>query len=342
MKITIMGAGSWGTALAKLLADNQHKVLLYDRAQNTIDEINTQHSNLTKLPNSFLPETVKATTDLVEAVSFSDIIVISVPTKVIRGVLGEIAQVIKTPKLIVNTSKGLEPETHKRVSEVTNEEIPENLLKGFVALTGPSHAEEVIIGLPTLVCSASENIEDAKLIQTLFSNTSYFRVYTLTDLAGAELGGALKNIYAIASGMLDGIGYGDNARAALIARALVEMRKLAIALGAQEETLYGLTGLGDLVVTTSSRHSRNFQAGVKLTQGKNLNETINSIPMVVEGFRTTLAAYEAARELQIETPIIDAVYNVIYLRQEVQTVVKELMMRSLKDEFIPFKMTKEN
>ena len=190
------------------------------------------------------------------------------------------------------------------------------------------------------MCSVSENVEHAKLIQKIFSNTSYFRVYTLTDLAGAELGGALKNIYAIASGMLEGSGYGDNARAALIARALVEMRKLAIAMGAQEETLYGLTGLGDLVVTTSSHHSRNFQAGVKLAQGKNLEETINSIPMVVEGFRTCQAAYEAARELKVETPIIDAVYSVIYQHHGVKAVVKKLMMRSLKDEFVPFNIPK--
>ena len=187
-----MGAGSWGTALAKLLADNRQEVLLYDRSPGTVEEINNQHSNLTKLANSYLPVTVKATTDLSEALSFSDILVLSVPTKVIRGVLAEIAKLLTSPKLFVNTSKGLEPETYKRVSEVTKEEIPSHLLKGFVALTGPSHAEEVIIGLPTSVCSVSENVEHAKLIQKIFSNTSYFRVYTLTGFGRAEWSGALK------------------------------------------------------------------------------------------------------------------------------------------------------
>lgn len=334
MKITIIGAGSWGSALARLLAENYHIVLLYDISAVTVDEINTYHTNSSKLPNGLLPETISATTDLSKAINSSDIICLSVPTKVMRETLVSIAGVIKAPKLFVNASKGLEPITHKRVSQIVTEEIPFAFIKGFVALTGPSHAEEVIAGLPTAICSASESNNDAKLIQKLFSNKTNFRVYTLNDLVGAELGGALKNIYAIASGMLEGLGYGDNARAALIARALVEMTKLAVALGAKEATLFGLTGLGDLVVTTSSHHSRNFQAGVKLSQGKNLEETIDSIPMVVEGFRTTLAAYDVAKKLKVETPIIDAVYSVIYEKQNVTLAVQELMMRALKDEFI--------
>lgn len=334
MKVTIIGAGSWGSALARLLADNNHSVLLYDISQETIDEINQFHTNLSKLPQGTLPITVVATTNLFQAINSSDIIVLSVPTKVIRETLIEMAKVIQSPKLFVNASKGLEPLTHKRVSEIVKEEIPQDRIKGFVALTGPSHAEEVIQGLPTAICSASESSEDAKLIQTLFSNTVNFRVYTLNDLIGAELGGALKNVYAVASGMLEGLGYGDNARAALISRALFEMTKLAVALGAKEATLFGLTGLGDLVVTTSSHHSRNFQAGVKLSQGKNLEQTIQSIPMVVEGFRTTLAAYDVAKLLMIDTPIIDAVYSVIYEKQDVKLAVQELMMRALKDEFV--------
>ena len=279
-----------------------------------------------------LPETVKATTDVKKAIDFSDIIVISVPTKVLRTVLEQIAHVITTPKLFVNTSKGLEPVTFLRVSEVVKQVIDSKYIKGFVALTGPSHAEEVIQQLPTTICSVSEKHDDAKLIQKLFNNSTYFRVYTGHDLIGSELCSSIKNVYAIASGMLEGLGYGDNARAGLISRALVELRRIVVAMGGKEETIYGLTGVGDLVVTTTSHHSRNYQAGVKLATGKNLEETIASMTMVVEGARTAEAIYNASKKMNLETPIIDAVYRVIYEKEDVNKAVLELMSRSLKDE----------
>lgn len=330
--ITILGAGSWGSALSRILGDNGHSVILYDTDHKTVDEINNFHTNFAKLPNGKLPENVCATTDIFEAINNSEIIIISIPTKVLRIVLKQINEVILEPKLFVNTSKGLEPITYLRVSEVVYQEIDNKFIKGFVALTGPSHAEEVIMQLPTIICSVSNNRDDAVLIQHIFNNSAYFRVYTGSDLLGSELCSALKNVYAIASGMLEGLGYGDNARAGMISRALVEMKRFVTALGAKEDTIYGLTGLGDLVVTTTSHHSRNFQAGVKLATGSDLEETISSISMVVEGARTAEAAYFKSKVLNIETPIIDAVYRVIYKKEDVKKAVSDLMSRSLKDE----------
>lgn len=331
MTITIIGAGSWGCALANVLAYNHHQVMLYDVNQGTVDEINSLHKN-SLVPNANLDKSIKATTNLLEVIDFSNIIVLSVPTKVIRIVLTNIKEIIKEPKLFVNTSKGLEPYTFKRVSEIVNEIIPSEFIKGFVALTGPSHAEEVIINLPTTICSVSESAENSKYIQKIFSNHSNFRVYTGSDLIGSELCGAIKNVYAIASGLLEGMGYGDNARAGLITRALVEMKRIVTFLGAKEETIYGLTGVGDLIVTTTSYHSRNFQAGVKLASGKSLEDTINSMTMIVEGVRTAKAVYEISEKYGLDTPIINEVYNVIYNKKPVKLAVNDLFKRTLKEE----------
>lgn len=330
-KVSIIGAGSWGTALANILCENKNGVLLYDNDVVTVDEINNSHINR-KVPGVIIDESIKATTNINEILDFSDIIILSVPTKVIRSVLNNVLENIKSPKIFVNTSKGLEPNSFKRISEIVSEIIPEKYLKGFVALTGPSHAEEVIIKLPTTICSVSTNLEHAKLVQEIFSNHTNFRVYTGTDLLGSELCGALKNVYAIASGMLHGLGFGDNARAGLITRALVELKRIVTLLGAKEETLFGLTGVGDLIVTTTSLHSRNFQAGVKLASGTSLEETINSMSMVVEGARTALAAYELVNKLEIDAPIITAVYNVLYLKSPVKVEVGKVLSRSFKEE----------
>ncbi|MFA5543016.1 MAG: NAD(P)H-dependent glycerol-3-phosphate dehydrogenase [Bacilli bacterium] len=331
-KIAVIGAGSWGTALARLVSDNGHLVNIFDINQETIDEINNFHTNKSKLPNGILNENVRGTTNLNEAVNWSDIILLAVPTKVIRSVLEEIASVIKTKKLFVNASKGIEPKTYKRVSEIVYEVIDHKYIDGFVALTGPSHAEEVILQMLTSVTAASEDISKSLIVQKIFSNKTYFRVYALNDLIGAELGGSLKNIIAIASGMLAGLGYGDNARAALVTRGLVEMQKLSIALGAKDKTLFGLTGLGDLVVTCFSEHSRNFQAGKKIASGKNLQKALSEMTMVVEGVRSCEAAYFESKDLGIETPIIDAVYDVLFNQTSPKKAVSRLMQRSLKEE----------
>lgn len=331
MNITIIGAGSWGCALANILSENNHIVLLYDCDQMTVDQINQEHINQ-KVPGALLDSKIKATTSLDNALHFSNILVLSIPTKVLRTVLEDISQLVKEPKLFVTTSKGLEPNTFMRVSEVIRDVILPDYIEGIVALTGPSHAEEVIIKLPTTVCAVAKNNQKAKLIQDIFSNHTNFRVYTCNDLLGAEMCGALKNVYAIASGMLKGLGFGDNARAGLITRSLVEMRRFVNALGGKDDTVFGLTGVGDLIVTTSSEHSRNFQAGVKIAKGKNLEETLDSISMVVEGVRTCEAAYQLARKLKIETPIIDSVYDILYNKKIVSEAVNDLLMRSFKEE----------
>ena len=332
-KITIIGAGSWGSGLARIISDNGYHVKMFDVDQSIIDEINTFHTNKSKLPVGTLNENVTATTSIKEAVDFADLIVLVVPTAVIRNALRNISQVISSKKLFVNASKGIEPNTFKRVSEIVKEEIKNEYLEGFVALTGPSHAEEVILQMLTLVTASSENLEHAKTVQRIFSNQTYFRVYTINDLTGAELCGSLKNIIAVAAGMLHGLGFGDNTKAALITRGLVEINRIATLLGAEEKTIYGLAGLGDLVVTCTSFHSRNFQAGVKIASGKDLKQTLSEMSMVVEGARTAIAAHQIIEKYQIYAPIIEAVYDVIYRQIDPKERILELMQNSLKDEY---------
>ncbi|XMB87241.1 NAD(P)H-dependent glycerol-3-phosphate dehydrogenase [Mycoplasmatota bacterium WC44] len=330
-KIAVIGGGSWGIALTQLLLDNNNEVSVYLIDKEDCELINnekrTKYYSYIKLPDN-----IYATLSLKEAIDFADYILLCVPTKVMRSVLGEIVDVLESPKVFINASKGIEPKTYKRVSEIVYEIVPEKLIKGFVFLTGPSHAEEVILRMVTSVVSASSNIEIAKDVQRIFNNNKYFRVYTSSDLIGAEMGASLKNIIALASGIISGLGYGDNTRAALITRGLIEMNRLSIAVGAEEKTLLGLTGIGDLIVTCTSRHSRNFQAGYKIGSGSNLIETLDSMTMVVEGARSAKAAYDLARELNIEIPIIEATYNIIYNQIEPKVSIGNLMNRDLKSE----------
>ncbi|MFP4286640.1 MAG: NAD(P)H-dependent glycerol-3-phosphate dehydrogenase [Candidatus Izemoplasmataceae bacterium] len=330
MNITIIGGGSWGLGLSKVLSDNNHNVLVYDVNEKIVEKINTLHICLQL--NEYIPKDIKATTDLKKAVEFSNLLLFVVPTKVLRVAIASTLPYIKEEKLFVNAAKGIEPETFKRVSEIFEEMIPSKYFKGFVALSGPSHAEEVIRGLITVITSASKNEENAKSVQDLFHNTDYFRVYSSTDLIGAELGGALKNIFALASGLLRGQGLGDNASAALMTRGLVEMGKIYEHFGASKESLMGLTGVGDLIVTCTSPHSRNYQAGYKIGTGKDLNETLNSMTMVVEGIRTCEAAYHLSQEFKLDTPIIHAIYNVVFNRVEPKKALQNLLERTQKPE----------
>ncbi|MFO7969697.1 MAG: NAD(P)H-dependent glycerol-3-phosphate dehydrogenase [Candidatus Izemoplasmatales bacterium] len=330
--IAIIGGGSWGSALANLLVDNNKNVLIYDNDKATIDEINQFHTNKSKLNEAKLNKEIVASNDLIKVLNHSKIIVLAVPTSVTRIVLEDIRQVLTEEKIFCNVAKGLELKTNKRVSEIVYDVIDNDLISGFVSLTGPSHAEEVVVRKLTSIVAASENINHAKLIQEIFSNTDYFRVYTSTDLIGAELGGSLKNIYAIASGMLDGLGYGINAKSALITRGLIEMKRIAIKLGAQEETLNGLVGVGDLIVTCMSRFSRNYSAGLLIGEGDDLKTSLSKMTMVVEGVKTCKTAYFLARELKIQTPIIDAVYNVLFREIEPKIEIAKLMARDLKSE----------
>ncbi|MCD6482184.1 MAG: NAD(P)-dependent glycerol-3-phosphate dehydrogenase [Candidatus Izimaplasma sp.] len=330
MKITVIGGGSWGLGLSKVLSDNNHEVLVYDVNKKIVDKINNLHICLQL--NEDIPKDIKATSKMEEAIAFSDILLFVVPTKVLRKAITEANKYIQTPKLIVNAAKGIEPETFLRISEIFSEMILPKYLKGFVSLSGPSHAEEVIRGLTTAITAASEEEANAIFVQDLFHNTKYFRVYTSTDLKGAEMGGALKNIFALASGLIAGKGLGDNARAALITRGLVEMQKFYEIYGADPKSLMGLTGIGDLIVTCTSKHSRNFQAGYKIGHGKDLKETLASMTMVVEGIRTCEAAYRFAKEKNLDLPIISAIYEVLFNDLSSDDATKMLLGRSSKAE----------
>jgi len=328
-KIAVIGAGSWGTALALVLADNHNEVVVYDIDESVINDINENHKNSKFFDDVILPDNLTATMDLEVALRGARFALLSVPTKVMRDVLTIMKEFLQPNTVIINSSKGIEPGTHKRVSEVVAEVLGEE--KVFVSLSGPSHAEEVILREITTVTCAGHDLEILFEIQQIFSN-HYFRVYRTTDLIGVEVGGSIKNVMALGSGILAGLGYGDNARAFLITRSLIEIKCLGIALGAQEETFNGLSGLGDLIVTTMSRYSRNFQAGYKIGHGKDLNEVIDSMSMVVEGIRSCQATYELAQKLNIDMPFVDAIYDVVFNRNNPREVISKMMQRPLMAE----------
>jgi len=330
MRISVIGGGSWGLALSSVLSTNHHEVLVYDVNPKIVDKINKLHICIQL--NEGIPEDIKATNQLEEVIQFSDVIVFVVPTTVLRLALTDVIAVLDTPKLFINAAKGIEPETFLRVSEIFAEMVPPQFLKGFVTLSGPSHAEEVITKMTTVVTCASDSESDAIYAQHLFHNNDYFRVYSSTDLKGVELGGALKNIFALASGLIAGKGLGDNARAALITRGLVEMQKFYENYGADTGSLFGLTGIGDLIVTCTSPHSRNYQAGYKIGHGKDLEETLASMTMVVEGIRTCEAAYKYALEHDLELPIIEQIYNVLFHNLDPEIAYKNLFERTRKKE----------
>ncbi|MGW9940463.1 glycerol-3-phosphate dehydrogenase (NAD(P)+) [Staphylococcus hominis] len=330
-KITVFGTGSFGTALANVLAENGHSVLMWGKNENTVDEINQSHQNKRYLKDVTLNETIKATSQLEQAVNFSDIFLIALPTKAIRNVVTEIDQHIKTKKTFIHVAKGIENETFKRVSEMIEDSVSKNHKNGVGVLSGPSHAEEVVIKQPTTVAASSKDKHISKLIQDLFMN-DYLRVYTNNDLIGVELGGALKNIIAVASGIVAGMGYGDNAKAALMTRGLAEISRLGEKLGADPMTFLGLGGIGDLIVTCTSTHSRNYTLGYKLGKGKTTEEALNEMNMVVEGIYTTNSVYHLAKSQNVDMPITNALYKVLFEDKPVKDSVKDLMGRDKKAE----------
>lgn len=330
-KITVFGTGSFGTALANVLAENGHSVLMWGKNENTVDEINQSHQNKRYLKDVTLNETIKATSQLEQAVNFSDIFLIALPTKAIRNVVTEIDQHIKTKKTFIHVAKGIENETFKRVSEMIEDSVSKNHKNGVGVLSGPSHAEEVVIKQPTTVAASSKDEHISKLIQDLFMN-DYLRVYTNNDLIGVELGGALKNIIAVASGIVAGMGYGDNAKAALMTRGLAEISRLGEKLGADPMTFLGLGGIGDLIVTCTSTHSRNYTLGYKLGKGKTTEEALNEMNMVVEGIYTTNSVYHLAKSQNVDMPITNALYKVLFEDKPVKDSVKDLMGRDKKSE----------
>lgn len=325
-KITVIGAGSWGTALAMVLADNGHEVRLWGHDEKQIEQINNQHRNEKYLPGITLPEGIVGYSSLPDSLQDIENIILAVPTKAIREVLRKIVEIKTKPLTIVHVSKGIEPDTLLRISEMIEEEVPEEILKDVVVLSGPSHAEEVSQRHITTVTVSSKNMEAAERIQDLFINQN-FRVYTNPDIIGVEIGGALKNIIALAAGITDGLGYGDNAKAALITRGLAEIARLGTKMGASPLTFSGLTGIGDLIVTCTSVHSRNWRAGNLLGKGQKLQEVLDNMGMVVEGVRTTKAAYQLAEKYQVKMPITTALHNVLFKDASPKDEVDSLMAR---------------
>ncbi|MGD7045447.1 NAD(P)H-dependent glycerol-3-phosphate dehydrogenase [Jeotgalibacillus proteolyticus] len=325
-RVAVLGAGSWGTALALVLGDNAHEVRLWTHNPSQSDLINQTRKNDRYLPDTILPDAITAYSDLSAAIKGTDCIIFAVPTKAIREVAHKVEEVNQGPKTIVHVSKGIEPDTHLRISQILDELLSSETMKDLVVLSGPSHAEEVVKRHPTTVTSSSYNIEAAENIQDLFMN-QHFRVYTNSDVVGVEIGGALKNIIALAAGITDGLGYGDNAKAALITRGLAEIARLGTTLGANPLTFSGLTGIGDLIVTCTSVHSRNWRAGNMLGKGKKLDEVLDEMGMVVEGVRTTKAAYQLAHKHEVSMPITQALHRVLFNDVEPKEAVDQLMSR---------------
>ncbi|MEY8462234.1 NAD(P)H-dependent glycerol-3-phosphate dehydrogenase [Streptococcus merionis] len=330
-KIAVLGPGSWGTALSQVLNDNGHEIRLWGHMQAQIDEINNDHTNSHYFKDIVLDEKIKATTDLKEALDDVDAVLFVVPTKVTRLVAKQVAETLDHKVVVMHASKGLEPETHERLSTILEEEIPADLRSEIVVVSGPSHAEETIVRDLTLITAASKDEETAKYVQGLFSN-HYFRLYTNKDIIGVETAGALKNIIAVGAGALHGLGYGDNAKAAIIARGLAEITRLGVKMGANPLTYSGLSGVGDLIVTGTSIHSRNWRAGDALGRGEKLEDIEANMGMVIEGISTTKVAYELAQELDVYMPITQAIYSVIYEGKDIKEAILSTMTGQLKTE----------
>lgn len=330
MKTVVIGSGSWGTGLGQVLCDNGREVIVYGNCKEQIDDIEQNHRNAMFFEDVQLNPDLHATMD-VNVVKDADVVVLSVPTIAIESVCRQIDPLLKGKVIIVNTSKGFHPETNERMSQVIRRFISEEHLSSVVSLIGPSHAEEVVIRMLTTICAVSLRHEDAVVIQELFSN-DYFRVYTGSDEIGSEVGVALKNAIAVASGVLSGLGYGDNTRAALMTRGLAEMIRFGTAMGGKPETFMGLTGIGDLIVTCSSRHSRNFQAGYEIGKANDAQAFWKYNKKTVEGVRTAKVVYELAQQMHIDMPITSEIYKVLYENKDPKQSARDLMLRDLKPE----------
>lgn len=327
-KVCVLGTGSWGTALALSLAKNNFDILMWSRREERTESINKNRENTEYLPGAVFPDNLNVTSDLDEAIKDSEIIVIAVPSQSVRGICSKLKGKINENQIIVNVAKGLEKGTGKRLSEVCEEELPNSR---YVMLSGPSHAEEVAKNLPTTIVVASKDIENSQIVQDAFMSPS-LRVYTNPDLIGVELGGALKNIIAFGAGICDGLGYGDNTKAALMTRGITEISRLGIAMGANAITFTGLSGIGDLIVTCTSMHSRNRRAGILIGEGYSLEETLKEVKMVVEGITATEVAHDVSKKLKIDMPITNAIYAVLHNELKPSEAINSLMTRNKKNE----------
>ena len=329
MRIGILGSGSWGTALAQVLADNGNDVLVYGVAASEVDDINA-HKNTAYFGDVDINAEIKATLNAQDLDDYSDVMVVAVPTKFIKDALDTVKPYVKKHTIIVNVSKGFEQKTNKRISDCIRDMLSGIEYAGLASIIGPSHAEEVILRKLTTVASVSLSLEIAETVQKLFSN-NYLRVYVTLDEVGAEYGVAIKNIIAIASGMLEGIGYGDNAKAALITRGLQEMIRYGTSKGGQKNTFFGLTGVGDLIVTCFSPHSRNYRAGLAIGKADSA-DAIKDSQATVEGVNSCKSVYEDAERCGIDMPIVRAVYRILFHSTKPSDELKDIMSRPLKSE----------
>lgn len=326
--LTIIGAGSWGSSLSVLLSANGHQVTLWSCFPEEINMLRVHREHVDKLPGVSIPDTVKLTSDMAEAVRDAEQVVFVVPSQTLRKTAALLAPFLPEKALVVCCSKGLEEGTGLRLSEVLSEVLPGHSLVG---LYGPSHAEEVAQGIPTTIVAASTDREAAEAVQDAFMGPT-FRVYTSSDLIGAEIGSALKNVIALCAGICDGLGFGDNSRAALMTRGITEIARLGTAMGANAKTFSGLTGIGDLIVTCTSRHSRNWNAGYLIGQGASLEAAQEKVKMVVEGVSATRAARTLASRVGVNMPIADEAYQILFEGKDAMTAVRDLMTRSRKHE----------
>ncbi len=328
--VGVIGAGSWGTALAKLLSTNGHRVIVYSAIASEIEMLKKYHEQKEKLPGVPLPEDMQFTTDMETAIADSDLIVLAVPSPFTRNTAKNMRVFVRDGQIIVSVAKGLEDESFDTLADIINEEIPQGRV---VVLCGPTHAEEVGKGVPTAIVAGSENQNDAEFVQDVCMN-DVFRVYTSDDPYGMELGGALKNVIALAAGIADGLGYGDNTKAALITRGIHEIARLGVACGGKRETFEGLTGIGDLIVTCASMHSRNRRAGILIGQGKTADQAMEEVKQVVEGVYSAKAAIHLAAKHHVDMPIIDQVNKILFEGKNPADAMKELMTRDRKSENI--------
>ena len=327
-KISVLGSGSWGMALALLLHNNGHEVLLWSARPENARKLREKRENPDRLPGVRLPDEIDVLTDMERALKDVDVTVLAVASPYIRSTAHKMAPFVCKDQKIVNVAKGIEEKTLKTLSEVIEEEIPQG---NVAVLSGPSHAEEVGRGLPTTCVISAHTQEAAEYLQSIFMSP-VFRVYTTPDILGVELGGALKNVIALAAGTADGLGYGDNTKAALITRGITEIGRLGKKMGAQMETFYGLSGIGDLIVTCASKHSRNRKAGYLIGQGYTMEEAMKEVQMVVEGVYSARAARELAEKYEVEMPIITEVNRVLFEGKSAAEAVMDLMLRDKKVE----------
>ncbi|MDA3800044.1 MAG: NAD(P)-dependent glycerol-3-phosphate dehydrogenase [Kiritimatiellae bacterium] len=327
-KAVVIGDGGWGTALAMILSENGHDVTVWGPFEEYIEKVKAAGVNETFLPGVKLPGNIKWTCNREEAVKDADLGVIAVPTKYYISVLEGFKGLIEPKTAIVSVAKGLDKETHKRMTELAVDILDH---PNVSALSGPSHAEEVARGIPTAVTIATDNAETAEFLQTAFSN-GHFRVYTSSDKVGVELGGAMKNVIAIGVGISDGLGFGDNTRAALITRGLAEIARLGVALGAHPKTFYGLSGMGDLIVTCTSQLSRNRGVGERIGKGEKIDDIMGNMQMAVEGVWNAASCLSQAEALGVDVPLTKEVYEVIYNNKDPKEAVVDLLSRDLKPE----------